>query len=552
MQGSSHVILTRKISLSMLPLSAMSVQTLFELRASAPGLPGPYLQENTAPYKVVDIMGSKKIQVVTMIGGSAKRATLSHYFRLNRSSTQNYSVALGSWSEPNRKIILDCELHLQPNLSIPKIIGGFQPGNLQYHLLQLPSHRAVDIASSLYYNVFPLFSDLVVLFISDLGGIENVINILCYWLQEAMTDHRQYRVRVALVFSSSDRIGDEGIFNRWDTSMICRPGATAAQYNVDQIRRARKRLFHISSIQLSENIITDIESESRIGAVYKSEAAIDFSALNWRLLFQEAVAHYGIHQFPHFDVVSAARSHCPVPNFMEDCILDLVQNCDEKLKLSYVIASALVMDAFPPQMHCKYLRSVQSASNNGILTRAAFIPDQVVDTLYMESLRHCEEKMKIPGFALKTKLQFAMLTSKALKEGKDSAQQHVEIIRASSYLSKVHTQQACSICIIQFAEYILHCKHRLCGSCVQLFSEEMDTWRFKHTPCRVCLDNQVNIITMQPPTAAKRVLHLEGADPYRTWIFLRELQTLTKLNSMPFFDHFDILSGTELGRCSKT
>ncbi|KAL7940750.1 hypothetical protein V8C42DRAFT_361749 [Trichoderma barbatum] len=510
----------------------MSVQTLFELKASAPGLPGPYLQENTAPYRAVDIIGTKKIQVVTMIGGRGKRTTLSHHFGLNRSSTQNYSVALGSWPEPNGKIILDCELHLQPDVSIPKLIGGFQPGHLHYHLLQLPSHSVADIAGGLYYNVLPLFSDLVMLFVSDLGGIENVISMLCCWMQKAITDRRQYRVRIALMFGSSDEISDDIIFNRWDNSMLYQSGAKSAQYTLNQIKQARKQLFHISLLRHSDNIMNDIESELRIGTIFRSEAAVDFSALNWRLLFQEAVAQYGTHQYPHFDMVSAARHHYPVPDFVEDCILDLLKNCKENSKLSHVIASALVMDAFPPKMH-------------------SFLPDKVIETLYMRSLRRCEEKMKIPDFALKVKLQFAMLTSMALKQGKDSAKQHIEIMQANSYLSKIHTHIACSICIIRPAEYLLNCKHRLCDSCVQLFSEEIDAWRFRHVPCLVCSDNQANMNTIQPPTAGKRVLNLGGANSDRTWIFFKGVADIGALNSMSIFDHFDILSASELGKWSE-
>ncbi|PTB34938.1 hypothetical protein M441DRAFT_154551 [Trichoderma asperellum CBS 433.97] len=407
----------------------MTLQTLLELKANAPGLPGPYLQENLAPYRAIDVLGTKTLQVVTVIGGLQKRATLLRYFGLSRQSAPGYSVALCPWPGNSDKIFLDCELHLQPDSAINKIVGGFQPGHLHYHLLQHPPHKALGVAYSFYYNVLSLFSDLIVLFVSDTGGLKRVINILCYWMQEGLERRHQHRAYISLVFGEGNEIRDEVVMGRLEIAMLYRLRTmnTQTDYTLAQIQQTRKRLFNISIIRHTKNLVSAIDKALLAGTIYRAEAGLNFSAINWKLLFQEATVHYGKQKYSHFNVISASRLHYPVPKHLSACIMDVFRSCEESHEIPYIIASALAMDAFPPRMQ-------------------SFPPDQVFETLYREAVHQCEKNAKIPNVTLKIKLFFSTL--------------------------------------------------------------ELEPWRFKHTPCRVCSSNNVTIIKLKPPTAGNRILHL--------------------------------------------
>jgi hypothetical protein len=526
----------------------MGLRTLIELKASAPGLPGPYLQENLAPYREIDALETNKLQVMTVIGGLQKRKTILRYFGLSRQSAAEYSVALGPRPGNSNIIFLDCELHLQPDSSMKKINGGYQPGHLRYHLLQQPVDTAHDLAYSLYYNALSLFSDIIVLFVSDIGGLERVIDILCYWIREGIEKHHQHQTCILLVFGSSNEIRDEIVMGRLEVAMLHQLRTTNAKtsYTWTQIHQIQKRLFNIDIVRQTENFVGAIDRALLRSTVYRAETGLHFAPVNWKFLFQEAMAQYGAQKGSRFDLISASRLHNPIPRYLSDCLIDVFKSCEDNRELPYIIASALAMDAFPPLMHRKYKQFISAAIDTN--ATAAFPSDRVFESLYVEAVDRCEKIVNIPYFTLRVKLLFSSLVSQARKQGNDTIRQHLEIIQSTNFLSGTFTQTACSLCLIQLARYTLDCKHRICGSCVLLFSDELEPWRFKHTSCRVCHNNNTRVIVMKPPTAGDRILHLSGTVPERVLSFLKELQIMTGLNGMPFCEHFDILHSTELGK----
>lgn len=336
--------------------TVMSLHTLIELKASAPGLPGPYLQENLAPYRAIDILETNRLQVVTVIGGLQKRTTILRYFGLSRQSAAEYSVALGPQPGNSNTMFLDCELHLQPDSSIKKINGGYQPGHLRYHLLQQPVDTAHGLACSFYYNALSLFSDIIVLFVSDIGGLERVIDVLCYWMREGIEKHHQHQTCILLVFGNGNEIRNEVVMGRLEIAMLHRLRATNAKtrYTLSQMQRIQKRLFNIDIIRQTENFVGAIDRALLRSTVDRAEIGLHFSPANWKFLFQGATAQFGAQKGSDIDLISASRLHYPVPRYLSDCLIDVLKSCEDNRELPYIIASALVMDAFPPLMHRKY------------------------------------------------------------------------------------------------------------------------------------------------------------------------------------------------------
>lgn len=166
----------------------------------------------------------------------------------------------------------------------------------------------------------------------------------------------------------------------------------------------------------------------------------------------------------------------------------------------------------------------------------------------MKAVDQCEKVLNIPYFTVRIKLLFSSLVSQVRKQGNDTIKQHLKIIQSANHLSGTFTQMACSLCLIRLARYTLDCKHRICGSCILLFSDELEPWRFKHTSCQLCHKDNTKIIAIKPPTAGDRILYLSDTVSKRTLNFLKELQIMTRLNGMPFGEHFDILHSTELGK----
>ncbi|KAF5120870.1 hypothetical protein E5D57_013206 [Metarhizium anisopliae] len=51
----------------------MQPNDLLHIRSSAAGLPGPYLQENMAPYEILDKIGEAKPRTILLIQGHTER-----------------------------------------------------------------------------------------------------------------------------------------------------------------------------------------------------------------------------------------------------------------------------------------------------------------------------------------------------------------------------------------------------------------------------------------------------------------------------------------------
>ncbi|KAL6401317.1 hypothetical protein AUP68_15185 [Ilyonectria robusta] len=99
-----------------MPLS----NALLQLWSNAPGLPGPYLQENLAPYpyRQFDEMGTARPRTALAIGGQLKRSLTADLFTsLDHSQEGSVSLAV---LDDGQTLWLDCELHLQPETGIPR------------------------------------------------------------------------------------------------------------------------------------------------------------------------------------------------------------------------------------------------------------------------------------------------------------------------------------------------------------------------------------------------------------------------------------------------
>src|SRR5690348_13784354 len=82
--------------------------TLLLLCPTVPGLPGPCLHENLAPYQVFDALGGAKPKVILTIGGWVKNQWLAQKLSITIQRSEP-SVALTTMDDGT--LLIDCELH---------------------------------------------------------------------------------------------------------------------------------------------------------------------------------------------------------------------------------------------------------------------------------------------------------------------------------------------------------------------------------------------------------------------------------------------------------
>jgi hypothetical protein len=106
---------------------------------------------------------------------------------------------------------------------------------------------------------------------------------------------------------------------------------------------------------------------------------------------------------------------------------------------------------------------------------------------------------------------------------------------------------ACSFCFFQDAATDLACSHRLCIQCTTYWGSKTEPsyWYVKF--CPVCKHQSDTTSNLGLSVAGCRVLRLGGTDPAEIWNFLRQLQRIIGLTSMPFRDQFDKVVATDIG-----
>lgn len=160
-------------------------------------------------------------------------------------------------------------------------------------------------------------------------------------------------------------------------------------------------------------------------------------------------------------------------------------------------------------------------------------------------IKGCEQELGILNLSEVVKIRFKRLASN--NKG-DFMQKHINYIRSSANVSNIYTRRACSICLLHGSVFALDCQHRLCNQCIAQIGQEYEFWRFNIDKCLLCGRQNQSLYIMRPPTAGHRVLEVSGTNCTMIWQFLKQIQRLISLNSMPFWEHFDSATGKELGK----
>lgn len=158
-----------------------------------------------------------------------------------------------------------------------------------------------------------------------------------------------------------------------------------------------------------------------------------------------------------------------------------------------------------------------------------------------------ETKLHIRGLTERVRAQFISQAEDLRALNAASAHAHLSRVRRSGFMRSMCFGTACSFCLTQESSYILECKHGLCSTCVLKHGEENAPWHYTLANCLVCCGPTESIFALKPPTAGMRLLTLGGSNAANLLHFLRNLQQLIGLNSMPLRDHFDGVSGSDMG-----
>lgn len=322
-----------------------------EVRSRNPGLEGPYIQEYHKAYQLIDEHGSSKIDVVLAVGAAASERCFALQPYPTRQTVSLHRTTSTNASRP--RILLNCQLPLRCELS--RIPDAVDHGHHSLHHLKGVFHHAPQISTSLYIEVLAPLSSVVLLFVADFGPISRIVDFLWAWLRSAMLKPPPFCPEIILVAERDSQLDMNAILSRLVSSglsnlRVSDPNHAYSEGDIEKIRDAFLHLSIVPEPSLKQYLPPALQrTYSR-----RSALSLDFSAIHWKALTRAALSLYAEQPTVAINFPRLARLRKPVPHDLKTHITEFVQSTkSDKIDHAKFIASALVLDAFPPGMHSK-------------------------------------------------------------------------------------------------------------------------------------------------------------------------------------------------------
>ncbi|KAJ5160980.1 uncharacterized protein N7482_007984 [Penicillium canariense] len=240
------------------------------------------------------------------------------------------------------------------------------------------------------------------------------------------------------------------------------------------------------------------------------------------------------------DCLQIARGNFPKNIALSNCLVEFkkkmgTSRCPDS-ELHRFIASALLMDAYPPEMHT-HNRNLKGFPPE-LVFRDIYEKHCLVAYPTLESTDHCQGIMR--EFSREfTKLHphnaSATLRLRSLKE-------------FHAQWSDLRSTKSCLICLCRPPEHMMPCQHAICENCTVVFGERSAEAEY-HTVmwrCPICEDPCKLTIRQLPPTKQPVIFGLDGGG-VRGIIqlgLLRELER--RLGGIPLAQIADFCGGTSV------
>ncbi|OQD76228.1 hypothetical protein PENANT_c121G06279 [Penicillium antarcticum] len=242
------------------------------------------------------------------------------------------------------------------------------------------------------------------------------------------------------------------------------------------------------------NEIQDIRGE-------QSRQGLSFSAIHLSTLWTRTLRlELGTSKASVLDCLQVARENHRLNNISTECLVEFIKQATSYIHakdgVHAFIASALLMNAYPPGMH-------------------GFDPDLVFNSLYR---RGCLEGWRIledDDEHQHCNAVFEHFTQyfRSMSPTRSSAAIRKDILR-SYYLqwNGLSSTTTCFYCLCRPPEHMLACRHAICDTCVVVFGtpSKCAEYHFDIIKCPLCYKPSPLTFRQLPPTKRPLVLSLDG------------------------------------------
>ncbi|KAA8895327.1 acyl transferase/acyl hydrolase/lysophospholipase [Sphaerosporella brunnea] len=471
--------------------------------------------------------------MITFVGGTAKTRALNKLLgRKHERCGTRADVAVhvypGTHSTSSPTLIAD--FALSPRAPVVPAFSGTPCHEIITRPLAVPDTGAKKLKEIVLSKLFGPFTDILCIFMSDFGGLENIVTLLATWIAQNTLDRANPRFYPQLMLLmekpavpahrdsitaqilrellASKHLDPSTCFSRLD--VLCMPSFTRG-----------------SLVKYLFPILDDTRSARR-------QVQALFSMTHFATLFKYACDNMSKSMEP-LNFISASRLQNPVPASFGSHIYRFFSSFTSSIAIYKcavpLVASSLVLDAAPPGMHLYDSR-------------------MVFQTLYKEQCKIAMYRFlpqEAPRLLGELELNFIKMMKHIGESQISSAANHGQLLEIHRpTIKQFRTRRP---------DKGLVCGHLLCETCIQIFgrSRADEPHTFYVDNCIICgADTQCFMVRLKPPSAGIRILSVDGGG-VRGVIPLQALQELESAignrigYTIPIQENFDLAFGTSSG-----
>ncbi|KAJ5593512.1 hypothetical protein N7537_010416 [Penicillium hordei] len=404
----------------------------------------------------------------------------------------------------------------------------------RYRILQDGSRQASEIQEQVISQMLLPWTNILCLFVDTHSELRDACRLLKRRRQPVTIGSQPTAdlMRVMIVLTSAQYSELENIskvYHKLNSAGIPSKGVAVLDL------RDRYELSPPAAFEPLRRLIINETQDIR---TEQTSHGLSFSAIHLNALWTRTLRlDTGASEPTILDCLQVARESHRLNYITTECLVEFINHAN---KYSYAedvihifVASALLMNAYPPGMH-------------------AFHPDLVFDALYRRQCsqafctqvedgeKHCDAV-----FAHFKRLFYSMGPTNS------SATIRRDVLRCNHLQwSGLNSTTTCFYCLCRSPEHMMACRHAICDTCVVVFGtpNKSAEYHFDFTKCPLCQKPSLLTIRQLPPTKRPLVLSLDGGG-VRGIIQLGLLRALERRlgHGIYMFDIFDLTAGTSVG-----
>jgi hypothetical protein len=417
-----------------------------------------------------------------------------------------------------------------------------------------------DLADHIHARVLLLFIDVLCLFAKDYGDLDAVAKKIVRWTTIGSASSLPSSVRPRLVIVTSITGADfcsEALRFRLQVLSDPKFSATFSSLQIvnvlDSPRSQNQNQFSGLGMTLRDEITT-IRAE-------KTNTHTLFSMVHVAAFFDMALKNFAESPQHIFDFISASRERIPVSaNFQQHLTSFLGLALKQKLP-QYIlwdfVASALILDSFPRDMHCRRLYPPNDCHAN---SGRVFNPADVFRAFYRHAcllgLHDFADPQQLSSELICAEIEthvISMFSDMKSSHQSAAAMRQQSLNRNCQYWRLLKSNIDCFICLQRKPEHVMECGHGICDICVSNSSFSTPTvgkeYHYDINTCPQCRSSIHFQARILPPTCRMRFLSIDGGGSRGvvSLAFMEELERALDL-TYAVQEHFDFGIGTSSGK----